>query len=370
MKNIVRILLTASFALVLAISCAYAASDNPNDLKATAPIGGGEITGKFLEQRETHLHQGIDVGIDDAYILAPVAGTVYHGSGNGYGAGWVYFISDDGAYSEKLRMFIGDLDSWTGNQPAGPMKVKKGEKIGHVLGFTEDSKSTGPHAHIQFYNRDPLDNFAPFPYPSDDTTILMNPVPILTGLGVDLTGATDYSGPNGAGFYGSDDEGKNTYLTVTAMEYLGSFLNKIIKDWTEIATTSVSQITPYALSLLSVLCIIDLALPMLMGCFSSFNPNQLIVKSLRYMAIFGLIIYWPEFLNNILISFIESFGSIFSSDIESINAGVTQPQLLLQKALFVITPAFQKISSYNAHFSDNVSILPDEKAEHSLTSDV
>ena len=353
MKNIVKLFWMTALALLLAISCASAASDNPNDLAPKPPIPGGYISGHFLEQR-THIHQGIDVAIDDADVLAPVDGTVYHGSGNGFGDGWVYFVSDDGAYPEKLYMLVGDLDSWTGSQPPGPTKVKKGDKIGHVLGWDENV-ANGAHAHIQFYNCNPIEvygqtnqtsGFTPFPpSPPNDLPWLVDPGPILTGLGVDLTGTKDYSGPNSGQKYGTDG-GKNTYLTVATMEYLGSFLNKIVKEWTDVAANSIVNITPYALSLLSLLCIIDLALPMLLGGFSSFNPNQLIVKAIRYAATFGLIIYWPEFINNILLSIIETFGSAFSSDIESITAGVTQPQLLMQKAMFVITPAFQKISSY------------------------
>ncbi len=325
MKQFLKLLLMTALALLLAISCASAASDNPNDLAPKPPILGGYISGNFMEPRYkdgvfTHYHEGLDVGIEEAYVYAPVDGTVWHGDGvtAGFGEGWVYFVSDDDAYPVKLRMFVGDLNKWTAQQPSN-VKVKKGDPIGYISGFVPPSN--GAHPHFQFYAVDPDSPYAP--YLNDQSgsgQILLNPVPILTSLGVDLSGAVDYSG-NGPGPHGNDG-GQNKYISVAAMEYVGNLLNKIVKDWSEVAVNSVVNITPYALSLLSLLCIIDLALPMLLGAYSSFNPNQLIVKALRYAATFGLIIYWPEFINNILISILETFGSAFSPDIESTTAGI------------------------------------------------
>ena len=256
MKNIVKLFVMTALALLLAISCASAASDNPNKLLPTPPIPGGAITGQFWEPRYKdgvlhHYHQGLDIGIENVEIRAPVDGTVYHGSNKSFGEGWVYFISDDDAYPVKLRMFVGDLDAWTGSQPAGPTKVKQGEKIGYVHGYTTESGSTGAHPHIQFYNRDPESNYAPFPVVYEEEnetktfgiTMLLHPGPILTSLGVDLTGAVDYSGPGGSGIYGND-VGNNKYLTISAMEYFGSFLNKIVKEWTDVAANSIVNITP------------------------------------------------------------------------------------------------------------------------------
>ena len=51
MKNIVKLFWMTALALLLAISCASAASDNPNDLAPTPPIPGGAITGQFWEPR-------------------------------------------------------------------------------------------------------------------------------------------------------------------------------------------------------------------------------------------------------------------------------------------------------------------------------
>ena len=100
---------------------------------------------------------------------------------------------------------------------------------------------------------------------------------------------------------------------------------------------------------------------MLLGGFSSFNPNQLIVKAIRYAATFGLIIYWPEFINNILLSIIETFGSAFSSDIESITAGVTQPQLLLQKTIVVWENVGSALAAHNyndrSDGTSNISLM-------------
>lgn len=290
---------------------------DPNEYAPKPPVAGGPVTGQFLEARYkdgvfTHFHEGLDIGVDDIGIYAPVDGTVWHGSGNGFGDGWVYFVSDDDAYSTKIRMFVGDLNAETASMPSG-VHVSRGDQIGYVLGY-DPTVSNGGHPHFQFYNQDPDSPYAPFLHSNGvdengnvNPGVLINPYHMLTALGSDLSGAVDYSGPR-AGETGAD-EGHNTSLTVASLEYVGNLLNKIVKDWTKIATESIGSITPYALSIISALCIIDLSLPLALGMFSSFNPNQLILKILRYTSIIGLIIYWPEFINNILISFIETFIS-------------------------------------------------------------
>lgn len=300
------------------------------------PFSGGPITGWWGEQRKTHKHAGMDIGGDDFAIVAPVDGYVWHKNAmeDSYGEGIAYFESLDNPLGIPIRLLFADLDGTTANMASGP--VKKGDVIGYVRGFVEPS--SGAHVHINEYIVSPTDPYAPYwNFESGNTR---DPRDLLEVLGCDFSG-TDYSGPN-AGRIGSDNP--EVYFDLEILKTLGDEINKIIKDWSQHAIDAVKYITPYALYLLGVLCIIDLALPILLSGMS-FDVNKLITKIIRYAAIFGLVYAWPKFINDILLSFITSIGGAINSDLP-ITENVTQPQLLLQKAIYVIGPAFTKIGTF------------------------
>ncbi len=300
------------------------------------PFPGGPISGWWGEDRDTHKHAGMDVGFDDVAIVAPVDGYVWHKNAmeDNYGEGVAYFESLDNPLGIPIRLLFADLDGATGSMPSGP--VKKGDVIGYVRGFVPPS--SGAHVHVNEYIVSPTDPYAP--YWSFESGNTRDPRDLLEALGCDFSG-TDYSGPN-AGIIGSDNP--EVYFDLEILKTLGDEINKIIKDWSQHAIDSVQNITPYALYLLGVLCIIDLTLPILISGMS-FNVNKLIVKIIRYASIFGLVYAWPKFINDILLSFINSMGAAVSPDLP-ITENVTQPQLLLQKAIYVIGPAFQKIGTF------------------------
>lgn len=301
------------------------------------PFPGGPIKGFWGEQRSTHKHAGIDVGFDDVTIVAPVDGYVWHKRAfeDNYGEGVAYFESLDNPLGTPIRLLFADLDLVTGDLPSG--QVKKGDVIGYVRGFVEPS--SGAHVHVNEYTISPTDPYAPYwNFESGNTR---DPTPLLTRLGCDFSG-TDYSGPN-AGKVGSD--GPEASFDIEILQTLGDELNKIIKDWSQYAIKAVQLITPYALSILGVLCIIDLTLPIILSGMT-INPNQVIVRAIKYAAIFGFIYVWPKFINDILLNFINTIGGAVSSDLE-ITSSVTQPQILLQKAIYVINPAFIKIGTFS-----------------------
>lgn len=321
-------------------------SDQPaiSDDATVPPFAGGPVTSPIGDRQspttgEWKTHSGIDVGIDDAYIYAPVDGYVSHGSGNGFGDGWCYFESDDDAYPIKLRLFFGDLSSDTLYMADGP--VSKGTPIGYVLGY-DSSVSTGPHVHVEFHTVPPPSWDAPFRYYPEGAD---DPGPILEMLGVDLSGTTNYSGTGGSHHFGSDDTSAEHFWTVETMTKIGEFFHDLINFWSDKAIAAMKAVTPYALGLLAVLCVIDLTLPILLAGFSV-NFNDLFIKILRYSGIMALVYLWPKFINNILLSFVTSFAGIIGGKTYELTTDLTQPQLMFQKAVSIIAPAMQKIGSF------------------------
>lgn len=342
--------------------------DNPN--APCPPFGGGPITGKWLEWRVSedgqsgHNHEGLDIGIDDADILAPLDGRVWHmdPSASGFGEGLVYFVSDEPFESFGIvRLLFGDLDHHTSTMGSGDngegLRVKKGDVIGHVQSFIKPS--TGAHVHVQYYTEEVADYSAPYLHVDmsngGNTGPVRNPEKILRALRVDLSGVS-YSGPN-AGKIGADTNNKfaESFWTVESMKELGAVFNDLIKFWTEKAKLAIQAVLPYVYYLLLILCIFDLIIPILLAGMS-FKVNSLIIKILKYSGIMAVLILWPKFLNDILINFVTTVGGIVARDTPELTADLTQPQILFLKAATLIQPAMAKIGAFSV--SDYVLNLP------------
>ena len=323
---------------------------NPESNAPCPPFGGGPITGAYMEWRtgdNPHYHEGLDIGIDDAEIKAPFAGTVWHKRANddGFGDGIVYFVSDEPFESYGiLYLLFADLDTTTGDMPS-EFHVEKGQTIGYVKGYT--SPSTGAHVHVQYYNRDVDSHYAPYLHiENDGASGAMDPTGVLKALRVDLSGVS-YSGPN-AGKIGSDGNNKfaESFWTVEAMKALADAFNDIIKFWSEKAKEAIQSILPYVYYLLLVLCVFDLTLPILLAGLS-FKVNSLIIKILKYSGIMAVLILWPKFLNDILINFITTVGGIVARDEPELTSDLTQPAVLFLKAISLIQPAMDKIGAFS-----------------------
>ena len=317
--------------------------ENKKDNGVTEPpFPGGPVTSPMgwrfhpIEQKEK-FHAGIDVGIDHVEIKAPCDGWVTHGSGNGFGDGWVYFYTDPGNINvPTLRLLFGDLGPETGSMKPGPYPVSKGETIGYVNGY-DPNVADGAHVHVQEYDRDPGDPNQPFLAPNEGC---IDPVQTLLDLGVDLSGKL-YSG-SGGGTIGSDSP--DVSFDIEMLKTLGDELNKLINDWTDFAIKAVGNITPYVAYLIGLLCIIDLTLPIILAGMV-FSLNKLVVKIMKYAAIYAIVFVWPQFINQILINFITSVSHTLDPTMD-VTANITQPQLLLQKAVYIISPVFQKIGTF------------------------
>ena len=309
---------------------------------AEAPFPGGEVTSPYAEPEHFgHTHEGVDIGtLSGTPIHAPFSGTVEHGAGGGF-IYWVVITSDTGE-----AFLFGDCSPDTLSCSEG--YVKEGEIIGYTGGDAYDGplgKSTGPHCHVEYW---------PNGYYQGSVA---DPVPVLLALGVDLSGNIVGPGGMGGGRYGKD----NIALPwgVETMYTLGDSLNEMMKTIVEALGKGFDGLQKAGLALLFVLCVIDLALPLLLTGFA-FSLPQMFQKIFKYGFLMFLLANWQTFINDFLLSFISSVSGTYVGDAAVITENISQPQLLFQKCVYMVTPGLNKIASFGAmDFAQNFStILP------------
>lgn len=330
-RNILSACLAASL-LVVPVSHGFAA----------APFPGGEVTSPYAEPEHFgHTHEGVDIGtLSGTPIHAPFSGTVEHGAGAGF-IYWVLITSDSGE-----ALLFGDCSPDTLNCVDG--RVSEGEIIGYTGGDAYDGplgKSTGPHCHVEYW---------PHGYYQGSVA---DPVPILTSLGVDLSG--DVVGPGGAGGGAARRGSDNISLPwgVETMYTLGESLNEMMKTIVEALGKGFQGLQTAGLALLFVLGVIDISLPMLLAGLT-FSLPQMFKKIFKYGFLMLLLANWQTFINDILLSFISSVSGTYIGETAVITENISQPQLLLQKCVYMLTPGLNKIASFGAvDFVKNFSMI-------------
>lgn len=299
-------------------------------------IPGGVITSPFGEANHFgHTHAGIDIGLGSGTpILAPAAGQVTHGAGGGF-IYWTQIDCEDG-----LTYFVGDCRADTLDCPTG--YVTAGTVIGITGGDPYEGPlgiSTGPHAHIEVFNGT---GYA--------LGMQVDPYPYLKMIGVDLSG--EYipsgdgqgSGPIG-GIYGSDDV--ELPWGVETMHEFGDNLNSDMEKYSKAAIDAFGNLSAYAISILAALAIIDLTLPMLLSGMA-FSWITLLTKILKYGFFCFLVYNWDVLINDFFLSIVSSVSGTFINDPSIITKNLTQPQLIIQKVVYLMTPALAKIASYKS----------------------
>ena len=295
---------------------------------AAVPFSGGEVTAPFGEENHMgHTHKGLDVGTASGTpIIAPFSGTVEHGAGNGF----IYWVLISGDNGEAL--LFGDCNPDTLICPAGV--VAEGTVIGYTGGDAYEGElgiSTGAHCHVEYW---------PFGY---YTGPVSDPYPRLVALGVDLSG--DGNIDPGVGQRGSD--GIALPWGVEAMYQMGDSLNQLMEQMIKALSRGYHGLQVAGLSLLFVLAVLDLALPILVAGLET-SLNQVITKAFKYGFLFWLFTNWQSIINGFFLNFVSSVSGTFIQDPAVIADNVSQPQLLMQKCIYMITPGLNKIASFGS----------------------
>ena len=307
----------------------------PVSAVAAPLIPGGIVTSPFAEGNHFgHTHAGVDVALGRGTpILDPSGGYVTHGSGNGY----IYWVQIDTA--EGITYFVGDcredtLDCPTGYVPEGTViGISGGDAYNGPLGF-----STGPHAHIEVFDGT---GYA--------TGAQLDPVPYLSAIGVDLSGNLFPTGDGNTGIGGSAMGSDNVSLPwgVESMYEIGSNVNKDIEYYSEAASKAFGYLQPIMIGLLTVIDIIYFTLQLIISLFA-FSQAVLMRKVLKYGFIFFIFFNWQVIINDIFLGMVSSVSGTYTGDLATIEQNISQPQLLIQKCVFMLTPALNKIASYKS----------------------
>ncbi|MBM6823562.1 type IV secretion system protein [Veillonella magna] len=309
-------------------------------LAVTPPFAGGPITSP-VGPRDPSIgkggtHYGIDVGIDNTYIKAPTDGYVIHDfDPGGFGYYLVFEFGENTPWAGQC-LVIGDLNAISDNFNHATREervpVREGEIIGLIAGEGAGI-STGAHAHIEYH---------PHGYGGSSTADFSVGEFLRDQLGVDLSGK----------LYGSDFSGhlhkdRGIPWNVEAMMALGNSINEVMKEYQGYASKALKNLDGITLNLFTALAVIDLTMMIILAGFHV-TIMDLIPKFTKY-AFFGwFLTNWDTVVNTIFKGFLVVVAGAYDGK-ASFADDVTQPQLLLQKAMHLIEPALNKIASFGAY---------------------
>ena len=296
--------------LIIFLICILAQFNMLHTAFAETPfVSGGIITSPFgwrihPNTGTSKFHAGVDVGGmgQGTTIRAPYDGCIVeHELGAGYVCS-VLIRTPDG-----LGWRIGDCDPATMDMADGI--VMEGTPIAMVggayngpLGF-----STGPHMHIEV-----------FPDGNIGYGGSTDPVPYLLAMGMVLDGSVIANDPSGLPFGASADDDQDLPWGVEGMYQIGENINALI----------------------------DIGLPIVLT--GKINLEFAVTKLLKYGLLYIVIANWNSVINDFFLSFIESVSGTLTNDLDIIKEHISQPQIILQKCIYMMTPALNKIASYKS----------------------
>lgn len=300
-------------------------------------VSGGIITSPFgwrihPNTGTSKFHAGVDVGGmgQGTTIRAPYDGCfVEHELGAGYICS-VLIRTPNG-----ISWRIGDCDPASMDMAEGI--VMEGTPIAMVGGAYNGplGYSTGPHMHIEV-----------FPDGNIGYGGSTDPVPYLLAMGMVLDGSVIANDPSGLPFGASADDDQDLPWGVEGMYQIGENINKDMKYFAEKAGEGFSYLYPIALQLLFLFALIDIGLPIVLT--GKINLEFAVTKLLKYGLLYIVIANWNSVINDFFLSFIESVSGTLTNDLDIIKEHVSQPQIILQKCIYMMTPALNKIASYKS----------------------
>lgn len=322
-------LLLLVFSLCLPFFALAANTPSANEVRPMPPFPGGPVTSPFgaKEDFRTDPHGGVDFGyIGDIY--APTDGYVTHLEQAGGGGVGLNFVFAEGPFKDHGIEFW-DLTTETRNMPTG--FVRKGTKIGTNTGSDDgQARSTGSHIHIEYQ-------------PGGLSGGVSNPVGVIQWMGIKSDDSLIADGD--AVYNGKDKPGLP--WNIEALMTMGDNINEVIKDFTKYAKDAMKYLHQFTIDTLIALAIIDFAMMINLSNFN-FSPLDILPKLMKYGFFIMLINYYDKFINWFCRGFVEATSTIYGGGNTAFSTDVSQPQLLLQKAIYLIQPALTKISTFGA----------------------
>ena len=316
----------------------------------TPPFKGGPIESGYgprsLKEGAGDFHYGLDIGVDDTYIHAPADGYVQHDVGGGFGeAHIIFWFGEKTEYAGQALLFgdLGDESNYMNGGLAGQkVPVKEGDIIGVVHGFVP-GVATGPHAHIEYHPGGETYGGGS-EYVGD----------FLKSLGMDLSGNVYTKDYNGSG-----EHDTGIPWNVQALMGIGNSINDTMVKFQGFASKAYDNIHTYALTLLFILFATDIVFLIILSGFE-LDLMTILSKLVKLGIFIFLVNHWKDIVNTIFKGFITLVGTSYAGTNTNFLTDVSQPQLLLQKAISLLNPALNKIASFGARdFISNIgTILP------------
>ena len=285
------------------------------DITITSPFGWREDPVEGGSEGHTGVDIDADIG-DPVFAIAP--GTVIYADWYGGYGNCVQIDHGNGMIS--LYGHNSELLVSVGQQVAQGQIIAKAGSTG---------KSTGAHCHLEIrIHGKPV-----------------NPVPYLSGQAV-------YSGGGGV---------PDVALpwSVETMYKMGDAVSDFMKLFSTKSFEGYKLIKTACLTLFWILALIDLCLPILLGGMVV-SKKQIVEKVIKYGIFFLLLVkWWNWFVDGMLMQSIVDITKTYSGSSE-VAKQVAQPQLLLQKAVGLVTPALDKIASYHSltFYNNLMNIIP------------
>lgn len=157
---------------------------------------------------------------------------------------------------------------------------------------------------------------------------------------------TEYSsGPHLHMEFGDFTGGSILMDLFDGLKNIGDILSVFIHKFTDVAMKGYSYLFPHILSLVWVLAVIDIAATVLLNGMEVSLMGIIVPRIIKYGAVYGVLMMWPTFVNIILQTVTQVTEIAAPDQIADIEQTISQPQLIIQKGLFLIQPGFQFISS-------------------------
>lgn len=302
-----------------------------------------------------HQHEGVDMGMTNATLYAPTDGFAEFYGGGGFG----YYIKFTPARSVdsdgQCAIIFGDINGYMTNEVGGfgvddqvadynessllygdnsvPLTsktFKAGEPMAYIRGFPQ-GYADGDHLHLEYW----VNGWKNGSVGGGSCT---DPVQLLMWLGMDI-----------GNYMFSDQSKPETGITFANMaDSLGTFFSKLLKYFIDKSNEAYPNLFDVAFGLLLILCLVDLVLPIILSGMVV-SPPVLVRKILKYSGIMGFAYVFPKFVDTFLLGFATSAAQTAAGDSTLLLANFETPQLLLQKAAFLITPLLSRVEHFGVY---------------------
>lgn len=351
--------LLASFFLLFAGSEALASditqTNAPHRPISDSPFSVSEGGQYGALNHRGHQHEGVDMGMTNATLYAPTDGTAEFYGGGGFG----YYIKFTPARSVdsdgQCAIIFGDINGYMTNEVGGfdvddqvadyngsellygknsqflkAKPFKAGEPMAYVRGFPQ-GYADGDHLHLEYW----VNGWGNGSVGDGSCT---DPVQLLMWLGMDI-----------GNYMFSDQSKPETGITFANMaDSLGTFFSRLLKYFIDKSNEAYPNLFDVAFGLLLILCLVDLVLPIILSGMVV-SPPVLIRKILKYSGIMGFAYVFPKFVDTFLLGFATSAAQTAAGDSTLLLANFETPQLLLQKAAFLITPLLSRVEHFGVY---------------------